>query len=154
MQVLIISFSTFPASPSGPAYIAGAALKAGHTVEVFDCLYAKDFDGLEEQITRFKPDVIGISIKFVTGDVIDESAEFNTRHFDHRSRVKEMVNRIKRVSNARIVLGGPGFNYYGRDWLEYLDLDYGIRGEAELAFPLYLKRLEEGGDDFRDFGSD
>ncbi len=88
MQVLIISFSTFPASPSGPAYIAGAALKAGHTVEVFDCLYAKDFNGLEEQIARFKPDVIGISIKFVTGDVIDESAEFNTRHFDHRRRVK------------------------------------------------------------------
>ena len=108
MQVLIISFSTFPASPSGPAYIAGAALKAGHTVEVFDCLYAKDLNGLEEQIARFKPDVIGISIKFVTGDVIDESAEFNTRPFDHRSQVKEMVNRIKRVSDAHIVLGGPG----------------------------------------------
>jgi len=146
MQVLIISFSTFSASPSGPAYIAGAALKAGHTVEVFDCLYAQDLTGLEEQIARFKPDVIGISIKFVTGDVIDESAEFNTRHFDHRSRVKEMVGRIKQVSDARIVLGGPGFNYYGRDWLEYLNFDYGFRGEADLSFPLYLKRLEQGGD--------
>ncbi len=57
-----------------------------------------------------------------------------------------MVNRIKRVSDAHIVLGGPGFNYYGRDWLEYLNLDYGIRCEADLSFPLYLKRLEEGGD--------
>ncbi|MCP4684239.1 MAG: hypothetical protein GY867_02225 [bacterium] len=83
MQVLIISFSTLPASPSGPAYIAGAALKAGHTVEVFDCLYAQDLNGLGEQIARFKPDVIGISIKFVTGDVIDESAEFNTKGFGY-----------------------------------------------------------------------
>ena len=46
MQVLIISFSTFPASPSGPAYIAGAALddarKAGQLdqdQELFDGAY-------------------------------------------------------------------------------------------------------------------
>jgi radical SAM superfamily enzyme YgiQ (UPF0313 family) len=43
------------------------------------------------------------------------------------------------------VLGGPGFNYFGPDWLDYLDLDYGIRGEAEFSFPEYLKRLENGG---------
>jgi len=30
--------------------------------------------------------------------------------------------------------------------LDYLDLDYGLRGEAEFSFPLYLKRLEQGGD--------
>ena len=44
------------------------------------------------------------------------------------------------------MLGGPGFNYYARDWLDYLDVDYGIRGEGEVSFPLYLKRLAEGGD--------
>ena len=33
-----------------------------------------------------------------------------------------------------------------RDWLEYLDLDYGIRGEAEESFPQYLSRMSEGGD--------
>jgi pyruvate-formate lyase-activating enzyme len=130
-KVLIISSNTLPFSPSGPAYVAGAALNAGHTVEVFDCLFAKDLlSELDEHITRFNPDVIGISIRLVTGDIIDESAEFNTRRFDVRPQVKEMVERIKHISSAHIVLGGPGFNYYGRDWLEYLDLDY----------------LEEGGD--------
>jgi radical SAM superfamily enzyme YgiQ (UPF0313 family) len=147
VKVLIISSNTLPFSPSGPAYVAGAALYAGHTVEVFDCLFAKDvLSELDEHITRFNPDVIGISIRLVTGDIIDENAEFNTRRFDVRPYVKEIVERIKHVSSAHIVLGGPGFNYYGRDWLEYLDLDYGIRGEAEFAFPLYLERLEEGGD--------
>lgn len=63
-----------------------------------------------------------------------------------RIRVREIVDCIKRVSDARIVLGGPGFNYYGPDWLAYLDLDYGIRGEAEVAFPLCLERLAAGGD--------
>ncbi|MCW4041305.1 MAG: radical SAM protein [Candidatus Bathyarchaeota archaeon] len=55
------------------------------------------------------------------------------------------MNCLKRISQANIVLGGPGFNYYGREWLEYLDLEYGIRGEAEFSFPLYLKRLEQEG---------
>ena len=58
MKVLIISANTLPASPSGPAYVAGAALNAGHTVEVFECLFAEDLVGeLEEQITRFDPDL-------------------------------------------------------------------------------------------------
>lgn len=147
MKILIISVTALPISPSGPAYIAGAARHAGHTVEIFDCLFAQDpVHALEEHITRFDPDVIGISIRLVHGYLIDESAEFHTKHLDLRIRVKELVNCIKRISRARIVLGGPGFNYYGRDWLEYLDLNYGIRGEAEFSFPLYLKRLEEGGD--------
>ncbi|UCC88301.1 MAG: radical SAM protein [Anaerolineales bacterium] len=147
MKVLIISSNTLPFSPSGPAYVAGAALKAGHRVEVFDCLFSKDVPReLDEHLTRFNPDVIGISIRLVTGDIIDESAEFKTKRFDVRPDIKGLVDRIKQSSAAQIVLGGPGFNYYGRDWLEYLDLDYGIRGEAEFAFPLYLERLAEGGD--------
>jgi hypothetical protein len=75
MRVFIISFTTMHAAPSGPAYVAGAALAAGHTVEVFDSLFAQDLNGLEEQISRFAPRVIGISIKFVNGDVVDESAD-------------------------------------------------------------------------------
>jgi hypothetical protein len=147
MKVLIVSANTLPASPSGPAYVAGAALKAGHTVEVFECLFAHDLPAeLEAHLARFRPNVVGISIRLVHGFVVDESAEFNTRHLDLRLRVKEVVDCVKRVSSARIILGGPGFNYYGRAWLDYLDLDYGIRGEADRSFPLYLERLEAGGD--------
>jgi hypothetical protein len=147
MKVLIISTNTLPASPSGPAYIAGAALQAGHTVEVFECLFAQDLAGeLQAHIIRYGPDVIGISIRLVHGYLIDETAEFNTRHVDLRLRVMEVVGYIRQVSNVHIVLGGPGFNYYARDWLEYLDLDYGIRGEADFSFPLYLERVERGGD--------
>ena len=44
MKILIISANTLLTSPSGPAYVAGAALKAGHTVEVFESLFAEDLD--------------------------------------------------------------------------------------------------------------
>ncbi len=121
MKILIVSTNTLPASPSGPAYIAGAALRAGHTVEIVECLFARDLASeLQAHLARFKPDVIGLSIRLVHGFIIDEHAEFHTRHLDLRVRVKQVVDCIKRVSNAHIILGGPGFNYYARDWLEYL----------------------------------
>lgn len=85
MNVLIISANTFRFSPSGPAYVAGAARDVGHTVEVFDCLWVEDpIPELEEHISRFKPDVIGISIRTVAGKIVDENAEFHTKPFDAR----------------------------------------------------------------------
>ena len=80
MNVLIIPASTFPFSPCGPSYVAGAACDVGHTVEVFDCLVAKNpIPELEEHVHRFKRDVMGISIRTVAGKIVDENAEFHTR---------------------------------------------------------------------------
>ncbi len=147
MKVLIISSNTLPASPSGPAYVAGAVRQAGHDVDVYESLFASDLPGeLAARFDRFQPDVVGISIRLVHGDVLDPNAPLGTRHLDLRPRVREIVEVIRRNSVARIVLGGPGFNYYAHDWLDYLNLDYGICGEGEVSFPLYLKRLAEGGD--------
>ena len=150
MKVLIISANTLPASPTGPAYMAGAALRAGHTVEVFETLFSTEVaNDIDRHIRQFNPDVIGISIRLVNGYVVDELAkdfEFGIRSFDARPMVKEMVDSIKQLSDAQIVLGGPGFNYFGPNWLEYLELDYGLRGEADYAFPWFLERLEEGAD--------
>jgi radical SAM superfamily enzyme YgiQ (UPF0313 family) len=147
MKVLIISVNSLAASPTGPAYIAGAAQQAGHTVEIFECLFAQDLPAeLKAQINWFNPDVIGVSIRLVHAYIIDETAAYNTRHLDLRVNVKQVVEVIRQVTSAPVILGGPGFNYYARDWLEYLDLDYGIRGEADFSFPLYLNRLQQGGD--------
>ncbi|MGB8645447.1 MAG: radical SAM protein [Anaerolineae bacterium] len=147
MRVLIISSNSLPAAPTGPVYVAGAVRKAGHDVRIYERLFAADLPGeLAEQIRDLQPDVVGISIRLVFGDELDLEAPLGTHHTDLRPRVKEIVDIVRQVSPARIVLGGPGFNYYARDWLEYLDLDYGIRGEGEEAFPLFLQRLAEGGD--------
>jgi radical SAM superfamily enzyme YgiQ (UPF0313 family) len=147
MKVLIISANTLPASPSGPVYLAGAVRQAGHEVQIYERLFAIDLAGeLATKLRDFQPDVIGISIRLVFGDELDLDAPLGTRHTDLRPRIKEIVDIVRQSSSTRIVLGGPGFNYYARNWLEYLDLDYGIRGEGEEAFPLFLKRLMEDGD--------
>lgn len=145
MKVLVISTNSLAASPSGAAYIAGAALNAGHEVDVFECLFSRDVvSDLTAQINRFDPDVAAVSIRLVHGYLIDNTARFNTIHVDLRPRVKEVVDTLKSTSKANIIVGGPGFNYYAESWLDYLGLDYGIRGEADFSFPQYLTKLEEG----------
>lgn len=53
-----------------------------------------------------------------------------------------MVRECRRLSQAPLVLGGPGYSIFPEEVLEYLQADYGIRGEGEHAFPLLLDRLE------------
>jgi radical SAM superfamily enzyme YgiQ (UPF0313 family) len=148
MKVLMISSnSLLGASPAGPAYVASAVRQAGHTVEAYESLFAADgVSSLAAKLHHFEPDVVGISIRLVHGDVLDASAPLGSRHLDLRPRVKEIVEAVRQNSAARIVLGGPGFNYYAHDWLDYLGVDYGIRGEGEESFPFFLERLAGGGD--------
>jgi hypothetical protein len=145
---IVYSANILPASPAGPAYVAGAALRAGHTVEVFETLFSADpAADLEAQVRRFAPDVVAISIRLVNGYVVDgqsQGMEFNRRPFDTRPMVRSLVERVRVVSDARIILGGPGFNYFAEAWLTYLDLDYGLRGEGEVSFPRYLERVQQG----------
>lgn len=147
MKVLIISSNTLPAAPTGPVYVAGAVREAGHEVQIYERLSADDLEGeLIARLKDFNPDVIGVSIRLVFGDDLDMEAPLGTRHTDLRPKVKEITDIVRKHSNGQILLGGPGFNYYARDWLEYLNVDYGIRGEGEESFPLFLERLAEGGD--------
>jgi radical SAM superfamily enzyme YgiQ (UPF0313 family) len=147
MKVLIVSSNTLPAAPTGPVYVAGALRQAGHEVRIYEELFATpQHADLISLLAQYQPEVIGISIRLVHGDRQDAAAPFGTRYVDLRPRVKALVDVIRRHSTARVVLGGPGFNYYARDWLEYLDLDLGICGEGEEAFPLLLEALQWDGE--------
>ena len=147
MKVLIISSNTLPAAPTGPIYVAGAARQAGHEVQIFERLFATNLEAeLPSVLNDFQPDVVGVSIRLVFGDKLDEKAPLGTQHTDLRPQVRQVTNLVRQNCAARIILGGPGFNYYARDWLEYLDLDYGIRGEGEEAFPRFLDQLSGNGD--------
>ncbi len=147
MKVLIISANLLPVTPSGSAYIAGAAIKAGHQVEIFDCRFAERIiPELKRHIKIFNPDISAISIRNVTGDMVDQTSEFYTKYFDHRPFVRGIVNCLKKETTGKIIPGGPGFNYFATEWLKYLDLDYGLRGEGEFSFPKLLSKIEKGGD--------
>jgi radical SAM superfamily enzyme YgiQ (UPF0313 family) len=147
MRVLIISSNSLPAAPTGPVYVAGAARQAGHEVQIFERLFATNLEAeLTAVLNNFQPDVVGVSIRLVFGDKLDSEAVLGTQHTDLRPQVRQITEIVRHNSTALIVLGGPGFNYYARNWLEYLDLDYGIRGEGEESFPMFLEQLSSHGD--------
>ncbi|MDY6796308.1 MAG: radical SAM protein [Actinomycetota bacterium] len=151
MRVLVVASNRYKGTvtsfPNGASYMAGAAAESGHQVEVFDCLFAGDLKSeLTSRIERFRPDVTAVSIQFVHAVRTSAEPVLKASQLDLREGVREVTDCIKRASSSPIVLGGPGFNYFGPEWLERLDLDYGIRGEAERTFPAYLERLEAGAD--------
>ncbi|MDP2970956.1 MAG: cobalamin-dependent protein, partial [Deltaproteobacteria bacterium] len=66
MKILLISVNRermpSPVFPLGLAYIARALKDGGHTIEVMDLCFSQNvLDDLKEALTRFRPDLIGLS---------------------------------------------------------------------------------------------
>ncbi len=147
MRVLLISANTekinMTTLPLGLACVAAATQKAGHDVAMVDLMVEKDTQSvLQETIEGFRPDVIGISVRN-----IDDQKMENPRFL--LDPVKEIVARCRSLSRARIVLGGAGYSIFPEGALSFLGADMGIQGEGEVVFP-DLDRPDGAGD--RAFG--
>ncbi len=147
MRVLLISANTeqinIPVFPLGLAFIARATQDAGHDVKLINLM--DDDDGnmlLEEGIKDFDPEVIGISVRN-----IDDQTMQNTRFL--LNPVKELIAYCRELTSAPIVLGGAGYSIFPISALNYLKADIGIQGEGESAFVALLERLKRN-EDFQD----
>jgi radical SAM superfamily enzyme YgiQ (UPF0313 family) len=144
MRILLISANREAINmltwPLGLACVAAATQKAGHDVQLLDLMETSDpASALKETIREFNPDVIGISVR----NIDDQSME-NTQFL--LDDVREAVAACRSLSNAPIVLGGAGYSIFPESSLEYLGADMGIQGEGEEAFPALLRRIEDGRD--------
>lgn len=98
-------------------------LRNGHDARVIDYAFLKSgyvkipvpVPSLSDLIKDYKPDIIGIS---VFSYLYDE--------------VNEMVAEIGRLTNAVLILGGPHFAVFPEDFTENPNVDYIVKGEAEL----------------------
>ncbi len=129
MKVLLISSNTavspYPIYPLGVSIIASVLTAAGHEARQFDFLQQKSsMEALEHEIERFKPELIGISIRN-----IDNVNMLNERYYIEV--VKDIVKKIRNVSTAKVVLGGAGFSLIPELILKDTGADYGIIGEGE-----------------------
>jgi radical SAM superfamily enzyme YgiQ (UPF0313 family) len=143
MKVLFISAVTeeiaLPTPPLGLAWVAAATREAGHTVEMLDLKAVKDpHVALEKIVREFDPDIIGVSVRN-----IDDQSMDNKKFL--LGPIKEVISHCRRLSDAKIVLGGAGYSIYPEGTLAYLGADMGIQGEGEEAFPALLGRLQMGG---------
>ncbi len=143
MKVLLISANSerayMPVPPLGLLCVAQASLEAGHEIVVVDLMAEEDMDRrLKDAISYSKPDVIGISVRN-----IDDQDMRNPRILLDQSLDATRVCRT--MTNAHIVVGGPGYSMFPEDALAYLGADIGIVGDGEDSFPMLLDRLEQGG---------
>jgi len=144
MRVLLISANTEKISmtplPLGLACVAAATRKSGHEVAMLDLQVEKDTRSvLQETIEAFRPDIIGISVR----NIDDQNME-NPKFL--LEKAKKIVDRCRSVSRAKIVLGGAGYSIFPEGALSFLGADMGIQGEGEVAFPALIARMEQGAD--------
>lgn len=126
--------------PIGLAYVATRAEQAGHKVKVIDLCFSKnDYKSLGEIIKRNRFEIIGLSIRNL--DNVDYY-----RPKCYLSKTKRLIDTIKSLTDAAIVLGGAGFSIMPLACLRFLGVNLGIKGPGEEAFCALLDSLENRGD--------
>jgi radical SAM superfamily enzyme YgiQ (UPF0313 family) len=144
MRVLLVSANRErlpdPIFPLGLAYVAAATRAAGHCVAVADlCFGRHPLHELRELVGRFRPEVIGLSLRNVDNAAYPRTVDYLEGH-------REVVDTLRAATGATIVLGGSGFSIMPDTYMQVLDADLGIPGEAENVFVALLDALENGFD--------
>lgn len=126
MNVLLISANTltapYPVYPLGLDYVA-AALQPRHTVGIVD-MNLIDTRALAKRIDEFNPEAVGISLRNVDNTDITDPQGFIAGY-------RELVQILRKHTDAPIILGGAGFSIFPDKILSRLGADYGIVGEGE-----------------------
>lgn len=141
MKVMLISANTettpYPVYPLGVDYVAGA-IRQDHQVDVLDMNAIDTVASFKNRILRIDPEIIGISIRNV-----DNTDVLNPKGFIEKYR--EIIDMIREVTKAPVVLGGSGFTLFPEKMITALAADFGIIGEGE-RFAAFLKAFEKKAD--------
>jgi len=144
MRVLLVSTNREqipdPIFPLGLAYIAAAVRNAGHTIEIADlCFGRHPLKDLRNQVAIFQPDVIGLSLRNVDNAAYPLTVDYLSLH-------REVIDSLRQVSRAPLILGGSGFSILPDAYMDTLDGDWGIPGEGEQVFVELLDALQNDTD--------
>ncbi len=142
MRVLLLATNRcrigFPPFPLGLASIVANLDHGRHQVEVWDAMFADDWEAsLRACVRAARPDVIGLSVRNV------DDQEMRAPQF-FLDEVRAMVGVCREESPAPRVAGGAAFGVFPAEVLAYLGVEYGVAGEGEWVFPQVLDRLAAG----------
>ncbi len=144
MRVLIVNSnlerSPWPVPPIGACAVAAAADREGHEVRLLDlCFEAQPERAVTGTISSFRPDVVGVSIRNI------DNVDWQAPRF-YLEEVKRRVIGPCKAAGCPIVLGGPAVGIMPAQCMDYLGVDFAVRGDGEVAFPQLLRALQNGGD--------
>ena len=129
--------------PIGLAYLAASVDEERHTLKVLDLMFADDAVAeVADAVSEFEPDLIGMSIRN-----LDNQSSLNPVW--NLPAVRDIIERIRQLSDATTLIGGPAFSIMPAECLDYVGAELGIAGDAAEAFATLVERLEAGAD-YRD----
>ena len=142
MKVLLISenraTTLLAPFPLGVAFVASGLRRAGHEVLVLDFMFLDSWrEELPSAVNDFRPDVVGLSIRNIDNQDMQNTVFFLDGHL-------EIIRAVREHTDVPVILGGAGFNIAPAACLRYLGGDFGIYGEGEEEFPLFIDGLRRG----------
>jgi radical SAM superfamily enzyme YgiQ (UPF0313 family) len=124
-------------APVGLDYVAAAAGQAGIEVDVVDLCLSADADAtLRDYFSKHNPELIGLSFRNVD-DCFWPSCQWFV------PRLAGLVQSIRRLTQAPIVIGGVGFSIFAKQIVEYTGADFGIHGDGEQATVSLYSELQD-----------
>jgi radical SAM superfamily enzyme YgiQ (UPF0313 family) len=145
-RILLVSANQeknpYPVAPIGLLFIANALKASGHEVAVLDLCFSEDVGAdIKAKVQEVSPDLIGVSIRNVDNLTFPQTVSY-------LPVVKNIVDKIKAVTDTPIVLGGSAFSLFPEKILNYMDCNFGILGEGEEAMGELLASISQKRDDF------
>lgn len=141
MRVLIVNAnrerSPWPVPPLGACAVASAAQEAGHEVSLLDlCFAPKPARAIRRAVDSHKPDVIGVSIRNI------DNVDWQCPEFYLPAVKTDVLDELKAAApSCPIVLGGPAVGVMPQQILAYMEADYAVCGDGEVAIVALLEAL-------------
>jgi len=127
-----------PIGPIGLEYVAEAAQDQGLDVDVLDLCLCDDPDAtLRGYFSDHAPTLIGLSFRNVD-DCFWPSAQWFV------PGLAGLVEHLRSLSDAPIVIGGVGFSTFARRVVEATGADFGVHGDGEQATVALYRQLQNG----------
>jgi len=127
-------------APIGLAYIAGYLNPDRHHVKILDLMFSDDhLSDIEHLVESFQPNLIGLSLRNLD----------NVSYMDPQWALpitKEVIDKLRSITNAPVVCGGPGFSTMPEACFDYLDPDMAIAGDGGESFSQMADAIDTGED--------
>ena len=116
MKILLMTFNSSYIHPNLALRWLYVARDPRHEVIIKEYTLKDKLERVIEEIESIKPDVIGMSVYIWNTDM-----------------TKELVRKLNKANQYRILIGGPEVSYEYQDWLNE-NIEGVIRGEGEVSF--------------------
>jgi radical SAM superfamily enzyme YgiQ (UPF0313 family) len=140
VRVLFLSVNRLrlivPPLPLGLASVI-ASLGSEHSFRVVDFMFEPDPRAkILSLLAEFQPEIIALGLR----NVDNQDSRYPVFFFPE---VKELLCWLRSHFQGPVVLGGGAFSILPREFMDYLEADFGIIGDGELSFRALLAAYPE-----------